>query len=360
MNVELLGNMAANNKKLLQTAFFLMPFLWATGCVFPRLFRNIIGRRLNKLPGINGSLQRINFSYSDKSITVNNFVLHKLNKQKEGLFSISIHSIYIKLNWRALSKGEVIAETRISAPVFTFFKSEEAHTSVRQPIQIDWPVEIYKLEIIGGMIEFIDKEIKPEIKLRIEDIDIEGNNLTNIENRGERLGAKIKLTGKIDKGKLTADVKTGFMEEMPAFDVNMEIKEVDMKRLNTIFKAYGGFDVNRGNLGLFTEVASRDGKFKGYVKPVIKDLEVLSAKDLHKGFLKLLWEGVIAAGTTIIENKKHEEIATKIPFEGNLRSVKVNTWYAISETLLNAFVHALKPSIDFEIDINSVRRNSSG
>ena len=41
------------------------------------------------------------------------------------------------------------------------------------------------------------------------------------------------------------------------------------------FKAYTNFDVPTGTLGLYTEVTSKDEKFIGYVKPIIKYLKVI-------------------------------------------------------------------------------------
>lgn len=52
--------------------------------------------------------------------------------------------------------------------------------------------------------------------------------------------------------------------------MNAEVKQTELAEMNDMFKAYGGFDVNKGTFGMYTEVAAKDGKFAGYVKPLLK------------------------------------------------------------------------------------------
>ncbi len=58
------------------------------------------------------------------------------------------------------------------------------------------------------------------------------------------------------------------------FDMNAGLKNTNLPDLNDFLKAYANFDVHEGTFGLYTEVASKDGKFIGYVKSVIKNLNV--------------------------------------------------------------------------------------
>ena len=53
--------------------------------------------------------------------------------------------------------------------------------------------------------------------------------------------------------------------------------------------------MNKGTLGLYTEFAAKDGKYKGYVKPIIKDLDVVGPEDKKDNFLQKTWETIIGA-----------------------------------------------------------------
>jgi hypothetical protein len=105
---------------------------------------------------------------------------------------------------------------------------------------------------------------------------------------------------------------------------------------------------------MYTEVAAKDGGFTGYVKPVIKDLDVLGLEDRKDNFFRKVWESIAGTAGSIFTNPPKDQVATKIPFEGRLDNPKANVWLTISNTLRNAFIQAIQPSIDNEINIASV------
>jgi hypothetical protein len=57
----------------------------------------------------------------------------------------------------------------------------------------------------------------------------------------------------------------------------------------------------------------------------------------------------------IFKNQKEDQVATKVRIEGDFKNPQTFTLDAIFEVLRNAFIQALLPSIDHEININSVR-----
>lgn len=125
-----------------------------------------------------------------------------------------------------------------------------------------------------------------------------------------------------------------------------------MVPLNDFFKAYANFKVEQGNLGLYTEFAAKKGNFKGYVKPIIKDIKIKREGD----FLDIVWENIVAGAATILENRKKEQLATKVPIEGKFENAETDLWTAVTYVLRNAFVYALKPTIDNEINIWKVEQ----
>jgi hypothetical protein len=112
--------------------------------------------------------------------------------------------------------------------------------------------------------------------------------------------------------------------------------------------------VHKGTFGLYTEMAGKDGKFTGYVKPIIKDLDIVGPEDKHDSFLNKLWEEVVGAAGVLLKNQKKDQVATKIPIKGEYGKTDIATWYAIINVLRNAFVQAIYPSIDYQVTIASV------
>jgi hypothetical protein len=149
-------------------------------------------------------------------------------------------------------------------------------------------------------------------------------------------------------------MKLNPLAEKPTFDMNAEVKNTNLVKLNDFFQAYAKVDVNKGSFGLYTEIASKNGRFEGYVKPLLKDLDVLGKEDRHDNVFKKLWEAIAGGVAEVFENQPKEQVASKIPFKGNVENPKANVWYALSEVLQNAFIRAIQPSLDNEINIASI------
>ena len=101
-------------------------------------------------------------------------------------------------------------------------------------------------------------------------------------------------------------------------------------------------------------MAAKGGKFKGYVKPIIKDLDVVGPQDRHDNFFNKVYEQIVGAAGVLLRNQKKEQVATKVRIEGDFNNPKTNTIDAIWEVLRNAFIQALLPSVDNEINLKSV------
>jgi hypothetical protein len=149
-------------------------------------------------------------------------------------------------------------------------------------------------------------------------------------------------------------MKLDALAERATFDMNAEVKNTNLVKLNDFLKAYANVDVNKGNFGLYTEFASLNGKYKGYVKPVIKDLDVLGPEDRSDKFFHKVWEGLVGSAAKILENRKKDQVATRIPIEGSFKGSQTNITEVIWELLRNAFIQALMPAIDHEINLSSV------
>jgi hypothetical protein len=139
--------------------------------------------------------------------------------------------------------------------------------------------------------------------------------------------------------------------------MSAELNNTNLVKLNDFFLAYAKVDVNTGRFGLYTEVAAKDEEFRGYVKPVIKDLDVLGKEDRKDNLLQKLWEAIAGGAGKLFENKNKDQLATKVPIQGRLDNPKTNVWVAIVNVLQNAFIQAIQPAIDNEISIASVKED---
>ena len=78
--------------------------------------------------------------------------------------------------------------------------------------------------------------------------------------------------------------------------------------------------LTKENLGCTQKLPPRTASFKGYVKPIIKDLDVLGHEDRNDNIFRKMWEGLVGFVGQVFKNQPEDQVATKIPFEGVLRS----------------------------------------
>jgi hypothetical protein len=144
---------------------------------------------------------------------------------------------------------------------------------------------------------------------------------------------------------------------VPTFDLSAKFTDVNLALLNDVLQAYGNFDVKKGTFSLYTEFAAKNGSFGGYVKPTIKDLDVVQWNKEEGNLGQIIWETLIGSGLEIVQNQKTETLATKLPINGKFSDPNVNTWRAISFVLRNAFFNALRPTIDNTINLSTLKED---
>src|SRR5690606_32655715 len=209
---------------------------------------------------------------------------------------------------------------------------------------------INRFEIVRGKISYLDFHADPKVDIAIDSLNAVALNLNNASDNPEKLPSNLKLTGtSVGGGQLLVEADMNILKEIPDFDANLEFTEVNLPALNDFIKAYGKFDIERGTFNLYSEIILNDGSFDGYVKPVMVDMKVLDlsedAKDKDNVF-QLVWEGIVELGSEIFENKKEDQVASRVPLQGEIGQVETDVWTTIFTVLRNAYVEALKREVD--------------
>jgi hypothetical protein len=81
---------------------------------------------------------------------------------------------------------------------------------------------------------------------------------------------------------------------------------------------------------------------------------VLGHEDRDDNVFRKMWEGLAGFVGQVFKNQSKDQVATKIPFEGRLDNPETDIWVTIINVLQNAFIQAIQPSIDSQINIASV------
>lgn len=332
--------------------------------ILPFIVLKYVNKTLANLKEYTGHVEDIDIALIRGAYKINDIHITKKDTVTQKLDSIPFfkaREIDLSVEWRAIFKGSVVGEIYVEDPVLNFVKGKHRNENAKADtadfrglIRDLMPLTINHFEINNGQMHYIDKYSAPNVDVAMKDITVKADNLSNVNDSTSLLPARLDAFADIYGGTLDLTVKFNALEKQPTFDLNADLKNVDMVNLNDFFKAYGNFDLKKGNLSLYTEFAARNGAFDGYVKPIIKDLDIVQWNKEEGDVKQILWETLIGSVAEIFQNQRKEQLATKVPIRGRFDKPETALWTAISYVLRNAFVYALKPSIDNTINIGNV------
>lgn len=339
--------------------YILLPAISVFNTLFPFVLRGYTNKKLASLKKLYGHADKVTIGF--KTLTVYNFLLDKLDVETGGRNKfLSAKKVVITFNRKKLWQGIAEADVNVIEPVYTYIRKEKKPKAPRQKTGIThvniFPFIATKVDVTNGVIEYIDMLASPMVRLDSSGLNIHAEEVSNLADFS--LPAQVNILGEIYGGHIKAAAKINLQKEQPSFDLNFEAENIELNKINNAFEAYGNFTVNTGTLVLFTEVAAADGQFKGYVKPVITNINIVGKHEEQPSLWRSIKEGLIGTAAKLFENTKEEQLATKIPIEGKFNDADINVLAAIAQTLRNAFIVALTPSIDHEINLNSVPQKS--
>lgn len=329
--------------------------------LLPTIVLHYVNRQLSQIPDYRGHVNDIDISLYRGAYQIQGIELNKLNgKVQEPFFSSNMMDLSVQ--WGALFDGEIVGEIVFVKPRINFVKGptkEQSQTSIDSSwvdvVKGLMPLRINRLEIQDGEVHYIDDHSSPKVNIYMQNIHAVALNLSNTADSTKTLPASVEANGNtLGKGVFTFHMDINPLAEPEMFDLNAELKNVDLTQLNDFLRAYGNFDVSKGTFGLYTEIAAKNGQFDGYVKPIIKDIDVVQWNKAEGNLLQKAWETVVGGALKLLENRSKDQVASKVPLSGRLDNPKVDIFTTIGTLLKNAFIQALVPSIDESINLGSV------
>jgi hypothetical protein len=195
------------------------------------------------------------------------------------------------------------------------------------------------------------------VDIFLHDLQVVATNLTNAKDEKELLPASATATAQVYGGNINVNMKINPLNAAPTFDMNAELKSLDLTELNGFLKAYGKFDIKKGSISIYAEAAAKDSAITGYVKPMITDLDVVQWREEEGTFIQKAWESVVEATAWVFKNKRKDQLATVAEFEGSLKGPGIDIITIIGQTLRNAFIQALYPALSQSVNISEVGKN---
>lgn len=349
-------------EKLIRGLAVVVAVVVALRLALPYIVLHFTNKTLANLNGYRGRVHDIDLALIRGAYKIDSVYINKVDStthKETPFFSASL--IDLSLEWRSLFKGSLVGQLKFTNPELQFTRDKVEPDDVRkdsvtfkQLLEQFMPLKVNRFEVINGTIRYKDPNVEPPVDVALTEANILALNLRNSYDSAELLPASIEARAGIYGGSLVFKMRINPLAEAPTFDLNAAVENTDLTKLNDFFKAYAKADINQGTFGLYTEVAAKDGRFAGYVKPLLRDVKMLGAEDRKDNILKKAWEAIVGSVGEVVENQPKDRLATKIPLEGDVDDPDANVWYAVLQILQNAFVQAIQPSLDQEINIATV------
>lgn len=330
--------------------------------ILPYVLLHFANDRLKKVKGYYGHIADLDLAIIRGAYKLEGFYLDRKDTvTEERTPFLSAGVIDLSVEWRALFHGSIVGELVVDTAEVRFTKEvaepaelQKDTASFADLLHDFMPLKINRLEFHNSAVRYIDPTSSPKVDVQLSQVDLLATNLSNAMDSTVVLPSKVVASAGLYGGQLTFNMGIDPLAPSPTFDMNLKLTETDLTELNEMLQAYGNVDVNQGTMSLYTEIATRNGEFTGYVKPVIKDLDVLGPEDKNDSFFHKVYEGIVGTVGSILTNPRKEQVATKVELKGKLDDVKTSSIYAVIQLLRNAFIQALVPALDQEVSINSV------
>lgn len=334
--------------------------LIALRIALPYILLRVVNRQLSHIKGYYGHVEDIDVALIRGAYTLKSTRLDKVGGKIPVPF-FSADRIDLSLEWGALFHGAIDGKIRAEHPVLNFVKGPTEETS-QTKVDSSWtdvvsnlmPLKINRLEIGDGEIHYRDLYSNPKVDIFTKKVHILAENLSNAKHNKELMPSTAEASAQVYGGEAKLHMRLNVLNKIPIFEAKAELVSLDITNLNDFLQAYAKLDVKSGNISIYMEAATKDNVIRGYTKPIIKDLKVVNWEKDKDHPLKIAWEAVVGSVAWVFKNHGKDQLATKVEFEGNLKSPNINILEIIGQVLYNAFIQALAPSLENSVNLNSV------
>jgi hypothetical protein len=328
----------------------------------PFAVEHYVNRQLADMGEYRGSVADIELNLIRGGYVLHNLEIVKRDASPETPPFASIPAMELTLLWRALFRGQAVGEVVMSEPQLNLVQAE-ANDQKQLGTGVNWPQEIrdlfpfrlHRVAARDGLVTFRAPGISTDDSLTMRGFQMQLRNLTNVQDltepafadldvRGEIMGnAPVTLVGSIDPN-----------EQTPTFDVDLTIEGARLVDVNPWLREFLKVDAEMGVFSMYSELAAAEGRFEGYVRPILEDPQFVSANEDEEGPFRKAWEGLVNIAAKILENKQEDQVATQIPLRGEIENPEAGVLAALANLVRNAFVAAFSRSLEGSISLRDV------
>jgi hypothetical protein len=355
--------MTRKRKLFLAAAVFVL-LLIGGRIALPYIVEDYANRRLAALDSYDGHVGDIDIHLWRGAYSIDDIVIVKTGAKRPIPFFSSRRADF-SVEWRSLLRGAVVAEAHFDGPELNLVQGKTA-ADTQLGEEEDWnarleelfPFRFNTIEVREGTVRFLAPGISTRDAITARHVRGQVSNLTNVTESGKETFADFRINADVLDG--APAVVAGSVDAFaptPTFDVNMEVKKVQLPKVNPWLREYIKADAEAGKFELYMELAAADGRFAGYAKPILQDVDLYRSNEEEPNGLRRLWEGFLDFAAEVLENDEADQVAARIPFSGTLENPRTSLFATIASVMRNAFISAFARSLEGSITLRDVKKN---
>ncbi|MFJ2536197.1 MULTISPECIES: DUF748 domain-containing protein [unclassified Pseudomonas] len=336
----------------LWTLATIVVLLIALHIALPYLVRDYLNGKLADMGDYRGQITDVDLALWRGAYKINGLKIVKVDGKVPVPF-VNAPLIDLSVSWHSLWYDHaVVAEVQFIKPEVNFVDGGNKQDS-QTGKGTDWreqlgkllPITLNEVRISDGRINFRNFNSKPPVNMNATNVDASLYNLTNVVDtagkRNARFEGKALLLGHAPlETTATFDPLSNFED----FEFRLRARDIELKRMNDFASAYGKFDFNAGHGDVVIEAKAENAKLTGYIKPLLRDVEVFNwqqdVENKNKSIFRSVWEALVGGTETVLKNQGKNQFATKVELSGNVHQQDINAFEAFLQILRNGFIQA--------------------
>lgn len=331
----------------------------------PWFVERYVNRQLAEIGEYSGRVVDVDLALVRGAYTVHDLTIVKVGSGAEPFLELPLMDI--SLEWRALLDGELVGELVMRNPVLNLIQGEsdeetQLGTGVNWPEQVRrfFPFRFNRVEVQNGTATFRAPGIDADESLTLERLDAVLRDLTNVEERNTPAFASIRAQGAVmGDAPITLNGRMNPNASSPTFDVDLTIEGASVVEVNPWLREFVNVDAESGTFSMYTELAASNGRFEGYVKPILENPRIFRPGEQTEGPFQKAWEALVEIGTQILKNPEQDQVATELPLSGELEDPDADMLTALVGLLRNAFVNAAAHALERDVGLRDVQVGSA-
>ncbi len=345
-------------KRWLHSKWLWAVIVIATALLFVRLMlpywvRDYVNRRLSELKDYRGHVEDVDIALWRGAYKIRQIKVVKTSGDVPVPF-FSAPLMDLSVEWMALFHGAFVGEVNFVRPQLNFVNgrsSEDTQVGLQEPwtkkIKQLFPLKINRFTVDEGEVHYRDFHTSPKVDVVFDQFRIVATNLTNSEKLSKTLHAHIAMeTRPLRSGDLRLKVDLDPNAARPTFNLETELKELPLVKLNDFAKAYAGITFEKGTLRLATELNAKEGDFDGYVEPVFEHMSIFNPEHDSDNPISFIWQAIVGGLTKLIRNHPTDRFGTRVPIHGTFDNPEPGVITTVFNVFRNALIKAFEGTLE--------------